>query len=88
MKALGISTVVLAALCAASAALAEPAENIDPNHHPNLAKAQHLMRQAFDELSVAQKANNDKLSGHARRAKELLEQAAAETKEAALSAGK
>ncbi len=88
MKALGISAVVVAALCTMSAALAEPVQNVDPNRHPNLARAQQLMRQAWDELSTAQKANNDKLSGHAKRAKELLEQAAAETKEAALSAGK
>jgi hypothetical protein len=88
MKMQGVLLVAVGALCTVSAVLAEPVENVDPGRHPNLAKAQRHIREAWDELTIAQKANDSKMAGHAKRAKELLEQAAAETKEAALSVGR
>lgn len=60
-----------------------PAENINPKHHPNLAAAQRLCDQAFNKISTAQGANEWDLDGHARKAKELLDQASRELKEAA-----
>jgi hypothetical protein len=81
----------LALLVACVAYAAPPAVNINPAFHPNLAAAQHLCRQAFDKISAAQGANHDDMEGHAKRAKELLEQASFELKlaaEAANRAGK
>ena len=60
-----------------------PATNVDAGKHPNLAAAQHHMVEAFEKLEEAQKANKDELGGHAEKAKELLEQASREVKEAA-----
>jgi hypothetical protein len=60
-----------------------PAEDIDPHRHPNLADAQHHMRAAWDALGRAQVANEYDMEGHAAHAKQLLEQAANETKAAA-----
>jgi F0F1-type ATP synthase membrane subunit b/b' len=60
-----------------------PVTNVDPAKHANLAAAQHHMVEAFEKLEEAQKANKDELGGHAEKAKELLEQASRETKEAA-----
>ena len=66
------------------AALAQrPAENIDPQRHPNLAAAQDLSRQAWQRIVDAQKANEWDLAGHAQRAKELLDQVNNELKLAA-----
>ena len=44
-------------------------------HHPNLAAAQHMTEQAIEKLSQAQAANEFDMSGHAARAKDLLERA-------------
>jgi hypothetical protein len=57
----------------------EPVENIDWSHHPNLAAAQDLSRQAFDKMTAAQQANEYDLGGHAGHAKDLLRQASWET---------
>lgn len=65
-----------------------PAENIDPNRHPHLAAAQHHLRMAFDEASEAQHANDWDMSGHASHAKELMDQASRELKEAAEAANR
>ena len=62
----------------------EPVENIDWNHHPNLAAAQDLSRQAFDKMTAAQQANEYDLGGHAGHAKDLLRQANWEIKQAAM----
>jgi hypothetical protein len=66
-------------------ALAQPALNVDPKRHPNLAAAQQLSAQAFDRLSAAQQANEWDLGGHAAHAKQLLVQANDEMKAAALA---
>lgn len=77
----------LTLLTAAGASFAqEPAQNIDPARHGNLAAAQDLARQAFDRLTAAQDANEFDLGGHAGKAKELLRQANIEIKMAANAA--
>jgi hypothetical protein len=43
--------------------------------HPNLNKAQDLVSKAIDRLEDAQKANEDKLGGHAKAAEGFLKQA-------------
>jgi hypothetical protein len=63
-----------------------PAENINPRRHPNLAAAQRLCDQAFERISAAQSANEWDMDGHASKAKELLDQASRELKEAARAA--
>jgi hypothetical protein len=60
-----------------------PETDIDPAKHPNLAEAQHHILQAFEKIDEAQKANKDQLGGHAEKAKQLLDQASRELKEAA-----
>ena len=63
-----------------------PARNVSAHKHPNIAAAQRLVTQAFDKISAAQRANEFDMGGHAAKAKELLEQANNELKEAALAA--
>lgn len=59
-----------------------PEENVG-RRHPNLMAAQHLIEQAFNRLSDAQRENEWDMGGHAARAKELLDQANREIKLAA-----
>jgi hypothetical protein len=65
-----------------------PPENIDPARHIHLAKAQHHIREAFDEIGAAQAANDFDMHGHAQHARELLDQAAHELKVSALDANR
>ena len=65
-----------------------PQQNISGKKHPNLAAAQRLCDQAFEKIQAAQSANEWDMSGHAAKAKELLEQASHELKQAAESANK
>ena len=69
-------------------ALAQPAKNINPGRHPNLAAAQRLSQQAYDKIVAAQQANEWDMQGHAQKAKELLEQANAQLRQAATAANK
>jgi hypothetical protein len=62
-----------------------PEENVG-RRHPNLMAAQHLIDQAFERISDAQRANEWDMGGHAARAKELLDQANHEIKLAAETA--
>jgi hypothetical protein len=71
---------------AGTLALAQPARNVSGARHPNLAAAQRLSQQAFEKLVAAQQANEWDLGGHAQKAKELLEQANREIKQAAETA--
>jgi hypothetical protein len=66
----------------------EPATNINPDRHPNLAKAQTMINQAYDSIVAAQQANEFDLGGHAAKAKGLLEQSSKELKLAAVEANK
>jgi hypothetical protein len=65
---------------------AKPVENVSPHKHPNIAAAQELVRQAFQKVSAAQKANEWDMDGHAQKAKELLDQVNVELKQAAEAA--
>lgn len=73
--------------CAVTTAFAqEPAQNIDPARHGNLAAAQNMVREAYDRVGTAQAINADQLGGHAARAKELMREANDEIKLAAIVA--
>jgi F0F1-type ATP synthase membrane subunit b/b' len=61
----------------------KPAQNVSPKRHPNLAAAQRLSAQAYQKVVAAQQANEWDLQGHAQKAKELLDQANQELKQAA-----
>jgi hypothetical protein len=63
-------------------AAGQPAENVG-HRHPNLMAAQHLIDQAYQRISDAQRANEWDMGGHAAKAKELLDQANREIKLAA-----
>ena len=65
-----------------------PAENISGKRHPNLAAAQRLCDQAFEKIQAAQQSNEWDMDGHASHAKELLDQASHELKQAAMAANK
>ncbi len=65
-----------------------PAENVSAKKHPNIAAAQRLSEQAFEKITAAQKANEFDMEGHAAKAKDLLEQANSELKQAAEAANR
>lgn len=79
------TTVVLAVslACFGVTFAQRPETDIDPARHPNLAEAQHHILQAVEKIDQAQRANKDRLGGHAEKAKQLLDQASHELKEAA-----
>jgi hypothetical protein len=64
----------------------QPAQNVSKGKHPNLAAAQRLTAQAFAKITAAQEANEFDMQGHAKKAKDLLDQANNELKQAAQSA--
>jgi hypothetical protein len=66
----------------------EPVRNISAKRHPNLAAAQRLSQQAFDKITAAQQANEWDMDGHAKKAKELLDQVNNELKLAAEAANR
>jgi len=84
-----ISTLALGAVLAipAGAAFAQaakpPVQNVSAKKHPNLAAAQRLTDQAFEKLTASQQANEFDEGGHAAKAKDLLDQASKEMKQAA-----
>jgi hypothetical protein len=78
-----------AILLLGSLAIAQkPAENVSKGKHPNLAAAQRLTAQAFQKITAAQEANEFDMQGHAKKAKDLLDQANNELKQAAGAANK
>jgi hypothetical protein len=82
-----LSGVVLAVgLLLGSLGYAQMGQNVSGRRHPNLAAAQRLCDQAFQKISAAQSANEFDMDGHAAKAKDLLEQANRELKEAAEAA--
>ncbi len=86
-KQLRVLTAILIAVMFCGVTLAqEPALNISPKAHPNLAQAQHLVAQANEYIERAQKANHNDMRGHASKARQLLAQANQELKEAAEAA--
>ncbi len=50
--------------------------------HPNLNEAHNMVKKAIAKLDDAQKANEFDLGGHAQKAKDLLDQAESEIKQA------
>ena len=84
---LGIG-LLLGSLAFAQKGMNAPAENISAKKHPNLAAAQRLSFQAFEKIQAAQAANEWDLEGHAQKAKELLDQANKELKQAAEASNK
>jgi hypothetical protein len=75
-------------LCGGVALAQRPARNVSPGRHPNLAAAQRLCAQAYQKVAAAQVANEWDMSGHAAKAKELLDQVNNELKAAAEAANK
>jgi hypothetical protein len=65
---------------------APPVDNVSRHKHPNLAAAQHLVTDAYEKISAAQRANEFDMGGHAQKAKELLDQVNRELKQAAEAA--
>ena len=61
----------------------KPAQNVSPKRHPNLAAAQKLAANSYQKVLAAQQANEWDLDGHAQKAKDLLDQANQELKQAA-----
>jgi hypothetical protein len=84
-----LSSVLGAALICGGVAMAQkPVENVSGKKHPNLAAAQRLSQEAFEKITAAQQANEWDMDGHAAKAKELLEQANQQIKQAAEAANK
>ena len=85
-----ILTAVLGSLLLAGglAVAQKPVRNISGARHPNLAAAQRLSRQAWEKVVAAQQANEWDMQGHAQKAKELLDQANNELKQAAEAANR
>jgi len=65
-----------------------PKEDISGKKHPNLAAAQRHCDMAFEKINAAQSANEWDLEGHAKKAKELLDEASRELKQAAEASNK
>jgi len=81
-------TLGVALVCAGLAVAQKPVDNVSGKKHANLAAAQRLSTEAFEKVSAAQQANEWDMDGHAAKAKELLEQANRELKQAAEAANK
>jgi hypothetical protein len=58
-------------LCGGVVVAQKPAQNVNPNRHPNLAAAQRLTARAYQKIIDAQQANEWDLQGHAQKAKEF-----------------
>jgi len=83
MAKISVALGALGLALATAAIAAKPVDNVSHARHPNIAAAQHLSTQAYEKIVAAQKANEFDLGGHAQKAKDLLEQANRELKEAA-----
>lgn len=86
MRALGLAVVV--GLLASTSLSAQPARDVSAKRHPNLAAAQRFAEKAFNSISAAQHANEFDMDGHAAKAKNLLDEANNELKQAAEAANK
>jgi hypothetical protein len=82
--------VILACLLtiAGVATAQKPKQNVNAGRHPNIATAQRLRAQAYQRILDAQKANEWDMAGHAQKAKELLDQANNELRQAATAANR
>ncbi|HEY2016560.1 MAG TPA: hypothetical protein VGH38_23815 [Bryobacteraceae bacterium] len=75
-------------LLAGGLAIAQPKRNISNARHPNLAAAQRLSQQAWEKVTAAQEANEWDMEGHAKKAKELLDEVNKELRAAATQANR
>lgn len=82
------SIVAAVSLVLLSGAAAYAQGRVSAQKHANLAAAQRFIDDAIAKVSAAQQANEWDMSGHAKKAKELLVEANAEIKEAARAANK
>ena len=83
---LSLATASALLLASGLAFASPPARNVNPHRHPNIAEAQRLTHAAWERIVSAQKANEWDMNGHAQKAKDLLDQASNELKEAAEAA--
>jgi F0F1-type ATP synthase membrane subunit b/b' len=86
MKKKTVIGVIVGLMLVTGAVFARPVRNVSNSKHPNLAAAQQLIQEAFDKMTAAQQANEFDLGGHAKTAKDLLDQANKEIKQAAQTA--
>lgn len=77
-----------ALLCSSIGFAQQPVRNVSGKRHPNLAAAQRLTDQAYQKIVAAQQANEFDMDGHAQKAKDLLDQANRELKQAAEAANR
>lgn len=84
-KVLG-ATILSLTMLGLTTAAAQPARNVSPRRHPNIAAAQKLCAQAYQKIVAAQEANEFDMDGHAQQAKTLLDQVNAQLKLAAEAA--
>jgi hypothetical protein len=63
-------------------------QDVSPRRHPNLFAAQRSIEQAISKVSAAQAANEWDMGGHAAKAKEHLDKAYEEIKQAAEAANR
>jgi hypothetical protein len=75
-------------LCGGVVLAQQPKQNVSPKRHPNLAAAQRMCANAYQKVIAAQEANEWDMSGHAQKAKDLLDQADKELKQAAGAANR
>ena len=84
-----LTPVVASLLLIGGIAIAQkPVENVSKGRHPNIAAAQRLSQQAYEKITAAQEANEWDMQGHAKKAKQLLEEVNNELRQAATSANK
>ncbi|RUL75339.1 hypothetical protein [Dyella choica] len=83
MKHIALVAMVTGLAAITTAAAQQPVRDVSAKRHPNIAAAQRLVDQAYKRVTAAQQANEFDLGGHAAKAKELLDQANAELKQAA-----
>jgi len=83
-----VAAAIGVALVVGGALFGQPKQNVSAGRHPNLAAAQRLSHQAYEKITAAQEANEWDMQGHAKKAKELLEQVNNELKIAAETANR
>jgi hypothetical protein len=66
----------------------KPVKNVSGARHPNIAAAQDLSQRAYQRITQAQEANEWDMEGHAKKAKELLQEVNNELKLAAGAANR
>jgi len=87
-KYLAAQVLGLLLLTGAVAPAQKPKDNVSAGRHPNIAAAQRFCTQAWEKIVAAQEANEFVMSGHAQKAKELLDQVNKELKMAAEAANR